>query len=92
MTVSRERFAQLVDALVARTLSITREALADAELEIQDIDGVVLVGGSTRMPVIRAAVEHFFGRVPFTGLDPDEVVAIGAATQANQLAGHRSDG
>ena len=92
LTVSRERFAQLVDALVARTLSITRDALADAELEIQDIDGVVLVGGSTRMPVIRAAVEHFFGRVPFTGLDPDEVVAIGAATQANQLAGHRSDG
>jgi len=92
LTVSRERFAQLVEALVARTLSITRDALADAELEIQDIDGVVLVGGSTRMPVIRAAVEHFFGRVPFTGLDPDEVVAIGAATQANQLAGHRSGG
>ena len=90
LLVSRERFAQLVEALVARTLSITREALADAELDVKDIDGVVLVGGSTRMPVIRAAVEHFFGRVPFTGLDPDQVVAIGAATQANQLAGHRN--
>ena len=89
LTVSRERFAELVDALVARTLLITGDALADAELDVKDVDGVVLVGGSTRMPVIRSAVEHFFGRVPFTGLDPDQVVAIGAAMQANQLAGHR---
>jgi molecular chaperone HscA len=89
LAVSRERFAELVDTLVARTLSICREALADAELEAEDMDGVVLVGGSTRMPVIRAAVEEFFGRVPYTGLDPDQVVAIGAAMQANQLAGHR---
>ena len=56
----------------------------------REVDGVVLVGGSTRMPVIRQAVEQFFGKVPYTGLDPDQVVAIGAAMQANQLAGHRN--
>ena len=92
LAVSRERFAELVDALVQKTLAICREALADAELDPRDVDGVVLVGGSTRMPVIRAAVEHFFDKVPYTGLDPDQVVAIGAAMQANQLAGHRGAG
>ena len=92
LAVSRERFAELVDALVQKTLAICREALADAELDPGDVDGVVLVGGSTRMPVIRAAVEHFFDKVPYTGLDPDQVVAIGAAMQANQLAGHRGAG
>ena len=92
LAVSRERFAELVDPLVQKTLAICREALADAELEAGEVDGVVLVGGSTRMPVIRQAVEQFFARVPYTGLDPDQVVAIGAATQANQLAGHRSGG
>ncbi len=90
LAVSRERFAELVDPLVQKTLAICREALADAELEPAEVDGVVLVGGSTRMPVIRQAVEQFFAKVPYTGLDPDQVVAIGAATQANQLAGHRS--
>jgi molecular chaperone HscA len=90
LAVSRERFAELVDPLVQKTLAICREALADAELEPGDVDGVVLVGGSTRMPVIRTAAEYFFGKVPYTGLDPDQVVAIGAAMQANQLAGHRS--
>jgi molecular chaperone HscA len=88
--VSREQFAGLVEPLVQRTLSICREALADAELEIGGVDGVVLVGGSTRMPVIREAVERFFGKVPFTGLDPDQVVALGAAMQANQLGGNRT--
>jgi molecular chaperone HscA len=90
LAVSRERFAELVDPLVQKTLGICREALADAELEPGEVDGVVLVGGSTRMPVIRQAVEQFFGEVPYTGLDPDQVIAIGAAMQANQLAGHRS--
>jgi len=89
MAVTRERFARLVDPLVQKTLSICREALADAELDIGGVDGVVLVGGSTRMPVIRAEVERFFGQAPFVGLDPDQVVAIGAAMQANQLSGHR---
>jgi molecular chaperone HscA len=86
LAVSRERFAELVDPLVQKTLAICREALADAELEAGEVDGVVLVGGSTRMPVIRQAVEQFFAKVPYTGLDPDQVVAIGAA----MLAGHRS--
>ncbi len=90
LAVSRERFAELVDPLVQKTLGICRDALGDAELEAAEVDGVVLVGGSTRMPVIRQAVEQFFGKVPYTGLDPDQVVAIGAAMQANQLAGHRS--
>jgi molecular chaperone HscA len=90
LAVSRERFAELVEPLVQKTLAICRDALEDAELEAAEVDGVVLVGGSTRMPVIRQAVEEFFGKVPYTGLDPDRVVAIGAAMQANQLAGHRS--
>jgi molecular chaperone HscA len=64
--------------------------LADAQLDVAGVDGVVLVGGSTRMPVIREAVERFFGKTPYTGLDPDQVLAIGAAMQANQLSGHRS--
>jgi molecular chaperone HscA len=90
LAVSRERFAELVDPLVQKTLAICRDALADAQLEPGEVDGVVLVGGSTRMPVIRQAVEQYFDKVPYTGLDPDQVVAIGAAIQAHQLAGHRS--
>lgn len=85
--VDRATFAGLVRPLVERTLSITRAALADAGLSAAEVDGVVLVGGSTRMPVIREAVAKCFGREPFTALDPDEVVALGAALQAHQLTG-----
>ena len=65
-----------------------RKALRDARLQISDIQGVVLVGGSTRMPQVRVAVAEFFGQTPLTNLNPDEVVALGAAIQANQLAGN----
>ncbi|MGE3927206.1 MAG: Hsp70 family protein, partial [Lautropia sp.] len=92
MTVTRDQFAGWVEPLVARTLAIAHEALADARLEAGQLDGVVLVGGATRMPVIRAAVERDFGRAPFCDLDPDQVVALGAAMQANQLIGNRDGG
>ncbi len=74
--------------LTQRTLAAVRKALRDAELNKEDIQGVVLVGGSTRMPQVRRAVASFFGREPLTNLNPDEVVALGAAVSANQLAGN----
>lgn len=91
-TLMRTRFEELVQPLVARTLKIADTAVADAGLSAQAIDGVVLVGGATRMPVIRQAVASHFGKPPYTGLDPDQVVALGAAMQAAQLIGQRRDG
>ena len=91
-TLTRTRFEELVQPLVARTLKIADTAVADAGLSAQAIDGVVLVGGATRMPVIRQAVAGHFGKPPYTGLDPDQVVALGAAMQAAQLIGQRRDG
>jgi molecular chaperone HscA len=78
--------------LTARTIAAARKTLRDARLGVQDIQGVVMVGGSTRMPQVRAAVADFFGRAPLTNLNPDEVVALGAAVQANQLAGNNTAG
>jgi molecular chaperone DnaK len=89
--VTREELEALVAPLVERTLDCCRLALADAKLEPGDVDEVVLVGGSTRMPVVRSAVERFFGRLPHTELNPDEVVALGAAIQAHILAGGSRD-
>ncbi len=91
LTLTRETFAALSADLVARTFKPMRMALRDAGLAIADVQGVVLVGGSTRMPQVRAAVADYFKREPLTDLDPDQVVALGAAMQANALAGNRKD-
>jgi len=90
--VKRTDFEAATQSLTARTLNAVRKALRDAHLAVQDVQGVVLVGGSTRMPQVQRAVAAHFGREPLTNLNPDEVVALGAALQANQLAGHSADG
>jgi len=89
-TVTREVFAQCTAQLVQKTLSATRRAVKDAGLANEEIDGIVMVGGSTRMPVVREAVATYFGRAPLTDLNPDEVVALGAAIQADALVGNAS--
>ena len=87
--LSRSTFDALTGDLVKRTVSPVKKALRDAKLTTADIKGVVLVGGATRMPCIRQAVAQYFGQEPMTDIDPDRVVAIGAALQANALAGNR---
>ncbi|MFP6559525.1 Fe-S protein assembly chaperone HscA [Paraburkholderia sp. B3] len=89
LTIDEARFEALTQALVQRTLTPTKRALRDAKVAPKDVKGVVLVGGATRMPVIRRAVEQHFGQAPLTNLDPDQVVALGAAIQADLLAGNR---
>ncbi len=90
LRLARAEFEQLTAALVQKAMGPTRKALRDAKLEIGGIDGVVLVGGATRMPHLQVAVEKFFGKAPLKDLDPDQVVALGAAIQANVLAGNRA--
>jgi molecular chaperone HscA len=90
LALTRPEFEQLTTPLVQKTLVPTRKALRDAKLKPAGIDGVVLVGGATRMPHLQRAVEQFFGSPPLKDLDPDQVVALGAAIQANVLAGNRS--
>jgi molecular chaperone HscA len=89
--LSALKLAELTQTLVLKTLHPTRKALRDAGLSIGDINGVVMVGGATRMPPIRQAVADFFKQEPLTNLDPDKVVALGAAIQANVLAGNRNE-
>lgn len=91
-TVTRVQFEEACKPLTQRTLNAVRKALRDAGLQKQDIQGVVMVGGSTRMPHIQTAVADLLGCEPLTNLNPDEVVALGAAIQANQLAGNNPDG
>ena len=90
LALSRAEFEALTANLVQKTLGPTRQALRDAKLRPADVDGVVLVGGATRMPQLQRAVEAYFGKPPLKDLDPDQVVALGAAIQANVLAGNRS--
>ena len=90
--VTRDDFEAITAALTARTIQAARKALRDAKLGVDVIDGVVMVGGSTRMPQVQLAVQTFFQRAPLNNLNPDEVVALGAAIQANQLAGNGASG
>ncbi len=87
VTLTRAKLEQLTDALIERTLEPCRKALADAELAANAIDEVILVGGQTRMPKVQEAVSRLFGREPHKGVNPDEVVAVGAAIQAGVLSG-----
>jgi molecular chaperone HscA len=92
LTVGADAFAGMTQHLVKKTLDATRRALHDAGLKPADVQGVVLVGGATRMPNVRRAVAELFGREPLADIDPDKVVALGAAMQANLLAGNRPPG
>ena len=89
--LARDTFEAITAELVARTLKPTRKALRDARISVADVTGVVLVGGSTRMLHVRQAVAEHFKQAPLTNVDPDQVVALGAAMQANVLAGNRSN-
>ena len=90
-TLSKAKFEQLVDSLVERTIAPCKSALKNAGLKTTDIDEIILVGGSTRIPAIQEAVKKFFGKDPSKGVNPDEVVALGAAIQGGVLAGDVKD-
>ena len=92
VTVTREEFQEMTRPLVAKTLAPVRKALRDASLDVSEVKGVVMVGGATRMPHVQRAVAEHFRQTPLTNLDPDKVVALGAAIQANVLAGNRRPG
>ena len=86
-TLTRAKFEQLADQLIQATIKPCEQALHDAGLKASDIDEVILVGGSTRIPAIQQIVKKFFGKAPSKGVNPDEVVAVGAAIQGGVLSG-----
>jgi molecular chaperone HscA len=92
LQVTAEEFAEMTKHLVAKTMTAIRKAMRDASASVDDVDGVVMVGGATRMPHVRRAVTEFFKTIPHANIDPDKVVALGAAIQANLLAGNRAAG
>jgi molecular chaperone HscA len=91
LVITRDEFASITEHLVKKTIAPMRKVLRDAGLTPEDVKGVVMVGGATRMPHVQRAVAEFFGQEPLNNLDPDKVVALGAAIQANVLAGNRKD-
>ena len=91
LKLNRAKFEQMIDDLLQRTIGPCKKAMTDAKLKPSDIDEVVLVGGSTRIPKVQEMVAEFFGRAPHQGVNPDEVVAVGAAVQAGVLAGEVKD-
>jgi molecular chaperone HscA len=92
LRITAEEFSEMTRHLVAKTMTAIKKAMRDASVSVDDVDGVVMVGGATRMPHVRRAVTEFFKTIPHANIDPDKVVALGAAIQANLLAGNRAAG